>query len=96
MLLFLWIGLNFQSDRKLKEEDKKIAKFRCGSERQQRDLWRTDLMRKKNVLLFSTGQSRISEKQEVSEGNSNKAKSVYKGYRVIWRVGLGWIWVIFF
>lgn len=90
MILFLLIGLNFQSDRKLKEKGKKnLAKFRRGSERQQRDLQRTDLMRKKNVIVFSTDQSRISEKQEVSEGNSNKAKRVYKGYRAIWRVVLG-------
>lgn len=53
-------------------------------------------MRKKNVLVFSTDQSRISEKQEVSEGKSNKEKRVYKGYRAIWRVVLGRIWVIFF
>lgn len=46
--------------------------------RQQRDLVRTDLMKKKNVLAFSTDQSKISEKQEVSEGNCNKVKRVYK------------------
>lgn len=91
MLLLLLIGLKFQLDRKVKEEKKYLSKFRRGSEKQQRDLRGTDLMRMENVLVFSTDQCRISEKQEISEGNSSKATRVYKGYRAIQRAVLGQI-----
>lgn len=63
---------------KKKKKKKNPTKFKCGYERQQRNLKRTDLMKKKNGLAFSTNQSGISEKQEVSEGNCNKVKRVYK------------------
>lgn len=53
---------------------KNPTKFICGSKRQQRNLKRTDLLKKKNVLAFSTDQSGINEKQEVSEGNCSKVK----------------------
>lgn len=78
IVIFLLIGLNIQFDRKLKEK-KNPTKFEWGLERQQRDLKRTDLMKKKrNVLAFSSNQSRISEKQEISEGHCNKIKRVDK------------------
>lgn len=53
-------------------------------------------MRMENVLVFSTDQCRISENQEISEGNSSKATRVYKGYRAIQRAVLEQIWLIFF
>lgn len=71
------IGLKIQFDRNLKEKTNP-TKFKCGLERLQRNLKRTDVMKKKNVLAFSTNQSRISEKQEVSEGDCNKVRRIYK------------------
>lgn len=73
------IILKIQFDRNLKEEEKKNPrKFKCGFKRQQRNLKRIDLMKKKSGLAFSTDQSGISENQEVSEGNCSKVKRVYK------------------
>ena len=68
------ISLKIQFDRNLKEKKKNPTKFKCGFERQQRNLKRTDLLKKKNVLAFSTDQSGISEKQEGKSQKETAAK----------------------
>lgn len=75
---------------------KKLTKLKCGLEKQQRDLKRTDLMKKKNVLAFSTIQSRITENQEVSEGNCNKVKRFYERIHSYFESCVGKDKVIFF
>lgn len=95
IIVIISFSLKIQFDSNLKGE-KNPTKFKCGLERQQRDLKRTDLMKKENVLAFSTDQSRISGKTEVSKGNCNKVKRVYKRIHSHFESCVGKDKVIFF
>lgn len=86
IIVIISFSLKIQFDSNLKK--KNPTKFKYGLERQKRDLKRTDLMKKKNVLAFSTDQSGISEKQKSPKETATKEKGFIKEYIAILRVVL--------